>query len=159
MESEKIGERLKIAFNYLKNKGKVKYQRDIASKMQVNEVTVSRAFSGVDRYCNKQFLLNFNGSFDNVFSLKWLMGEDVPMLSTAYDEQTQSDPSTPVESLINLAASLIQETEQLRRQLVREIEDIQNLKAELRATITLLSTQPTSTPTAYPSYLAEGKNV
>lgn len=153
METKIVGERLKIAFNYLKKNGKVKYQRDIAILMEMSETTVSRAFSGVEGYCNKQFLLNFNATFSNIFSLKWLMGEDAPMLS---DTKLPSQES-PSEALIALAASLIQETDRLRHQLTREIEEIKLLKVELRAAIAMLSKPFSADTQDYPSYLAEDK--
>lgn len=150
---EKPEKRLESAFLYLKKQGKIKYKKDVAAVMSVSPDTISRAFSGMRPYYNPTFLRAFNSSFDNVFNERWLMGEDAPMLS---DTKLPSQES-PSEALIALAASLIQETDRLRHQLTREIEDIQLLKVELRSAIAMLSKPFSADTQDYPSYLAEDK--
>lgn len=130
MDSEKTGERLKEAFNYLKKNEKVRYQRDVARLMGANEVTVSRAFKGIESYCNKTFLLSFNQTFDNVFSMDWLMGADVPMLAKKAEPARYENKD--IEALANRLESLM-------AQVNAELQDLRLLKVELRATIAILN--------------------
>lgn len=147
---DKTKERLKEAFAYLKKEGMVRYQRDVADAMKINEVTVSRAFSGYEPYYNRQFVINFNAAFDNVFSLHWLLGEDAPMLN-----ESKAEPAAD-ERILSLAASLIKETEGLRRQLQAELDDIRDLKKELRDTIfTIRQVTTIQFPATSSNYLAE----
>lgn len=155
---EKPDKRLENAFLYLRKKGLVKYKKDVAQTMNVATDTVSRAFSGIKPYYNPTFLRAFNSAFDNIFNERWLMGEDVPMLSES-ETQKQPEPTTPTDSIITLAATLIQETELLHRQLSDEIAQVSALRQELTDTLAYLRTNfPTPAyPSTFPSthYLAE----
>lgn len=69
------------------------------------------------------------------------------------------EPSTPTDAIITLAATLIQETEALRRQLRDELSQVTSLRQELTATLAFLRTNfsTPSYPSTFPSthYLAE----
>ena len=71
--TEKREERLKEAFNYLKSKGIVHMQIDVAKQMDAPNTNISRAFRGHPRYLTDSFLHRFNSAFNGVFNDNWLL--------------------------------------------------------------------------------------
>lgn len=69
-------ERLREAFNYVKSKGLVHTQKDLAVHMGTTEANMSKALRGDKLVLTDNFLRRFNNSFNNVFSFQWLcLGE------------------------------------------------------------------------------------
>ena len=66
-------DRFKEAFEYLKNRGSVHTQRDVALKMDSSEGNVSKAFKGDERVLTNRFLRRFNEAYGNIFNLDWLI--------------------------------------------------------------------------------------
>lgn len=66
-------ERLKIAYQFLKGKGIVHTQKDLAEKMGATPPNVSSAFNGVESVLTDKFLYRFNKAFDNIFNIDWLL--------------------------------------------------------------------------------------
>ena len=66
-------ERLKIAYQYLKGRGIVHTQKDLAEKMGATPPNVSSAFNGVETVLTDKFLYRFNKAFNNIFNIDWLL--------------------------------------------------------------------------------------
>ena len=66
-------DRFKEAFEYLKNRGSVHTQRDVALKMDSSEGNISKAFKGDERVLTNRFLRRFNEAYGNIFNLDWLI--------------------------------------------------------------------------------------
>lgn len=75
-------ERILLAYNYLRSKGFIHTQSDLAEKMQSNKVNVSRAMAGNERYLTDKFLKRLNNSFGGVFNEEWLLYGDGEMLNS-----------------------------------------------------------------------------
>lgn len=75
-------ERLKVAFDYLKSKGIIHRQKDIAEKMGSTEPNVSAALKGVEKVLTEKFLTRFNMAFGSVFSEDWLLTGEGDMLKS-----------------------------------------------------------------------------
>lgn len=69
-------DRLRIAFNYLKEQGLIKNQKDLAAKMKTSQANISFALKGTESYLTNNFLLRFNNTFDNIFDFGWLANGD-----------------------------------------------------------------------------------
>nr|DAX66388.1 MAG TPA: repressor protein CI [Caudoviricetes sp.] len=66
-------ERFKEAFEYLKSRGSVHTQRDIALKMDSSEGNISKVFKGDERFLTNRFLRRFNEAYGNIFNIEWLI--------------------------------------------------------------------------------------
>lgn len=75
-------ERILLAYDYLRSKGFIHTQSDLAEKMQSNKVNVSRAMAGNERYLTDKFLKRLNNSFGGVFNEEWLLYGDGEMLNS-----------------------------------------------------------------------------
>ena len=78
-------ERFKDAFEFLKNRGSVHTQRDVALKMDSSEGNISKAFKGDERVLTNRFLCRFNKAYDNIFNLDWLTDGVGDMFSSIGD--------------------------------------------------------------------------
>ena len=73
-------DRLKKAFNYVRNKGLIHTQKDLSVRMQASEANVSKALKGEEQILTDSFLRRFNAAFDNIFNLQWLLMGDGEMI-------------------------------------------------------------------------------
>lgn len=74
--------RFSEAFNYLKDKGIVHTQKDVAKKMGSTSPNVSSAMKGVESVLTDNFLHRFNEAFGTVFDEQWLLTGEGSMLKT-----------------------------------------------------------------------------
>ena len=74
-------ERLNEAFNYLKSKGLVHTQRDVAEKMGATPQNVSLALRGTPAVLTDRFPMRFNNAYFRMFNLDWLITGIGEMLS------------------------------------------------------------------------------
>lgn len=74
-------ERVKTAYEYLRNIGKVHTQQDLADSMGMKKESISRAFSGNESYLTDKFLYKFNQAFGNLFNIDWLLYEEGDMIT------------------------------------------------------------------------------
>ena len=74
-------QRLERAIQYLKGKGLVRRQKDIAAQMCTTESSVSNALADRSGSLNDNFLLRFNRAFGDVFSNAWLLDGTGEMLA------------------------------------------------------------------------------
>lgn len=83
-------ERLKTAYQYLKGRGVVHTQKDLAEKMGATPPNVSSAFNGVESVLTDKFLYRFNNAFDDIFNIDWLLCEKGEMLK----QKNEASPRT-----------------------------------------------------------------
>lgn len=79
-------ERFKRAYEYLRFRGMVHTQKDLAEKIQATPPHVSSAFKGDARFLTDKFLQRFNNSFGKIFNLQWLLLGEGNMLKEEEDE-------------------------------------------------------------------------
>lgn len=79
-------ERFKRAYEYLRNRGMVHTQKDLAEIMQATPPHVSLAFKGDNKYLTDSFLLRFNEAFGRIFNHQWLILGEGDMLKEEEDE-------------------------------------------------------------------------
>ena len=85
-------ERFKMAFTYLKGKGLIHKQKDVAEKMGSTEPNVSAALKGVDKVLTDKFLNRFNEAFGSVFNNDWLLWGNGDMLKpTVFQNNENGD--------------------------------------------------------------------
>ncbi len=68
------------AYEYLYDKGIVKSKSDLASKIDKDRSSVSRAFKGEEGYLNRTFLYRFNTKFGNIFNIGYLLNGEGNLL-------------------------------------------------------------------------------
>lgn len=71
---------INVAYQYLRSKGVVHTQQDVADKMNVSKENISRAFNGNEKYLTSNFLDRFNKSFNMIFNEEWLKTGEGEML-------------------------------------------------------------------------------
>lgn len=80
-------ERFKEAFEYLRTKGEVHTQADVAERMKASRPNVSSAFSGDTKCLTDKFLIRFNRAFGQIFNDNWLMTGEGEMLRPAIEQK------------------------------------------------------------------------
>ena len=73
--------RLEAAVEYLKNRGLIHRQKDIAIAMNASPATISGALAGSEKNLTDRFLVRFNQSYGNIFRDEWLINGDGDMLA------------------------------------------------------------------------------
>lgn len=74
-------QRFEIAVEYLKNRGMIHRQKDIAIAMNASPASISGALAGSEKNLTDRFLARFNQSFGNTFRDDWLINGAGEMLS------------------------------------------------------------------------------
>lgn len=72
-------DRFKEAYEYLRNKGIARTQKDIAAKMKTTAPNVSSALKGVESVLTDNFLMRFGDTFG--ISIEWLLTGSGEMLA------------------------------------------------------------------------------
>lgn len=80
-------ERIKVAYNYLRNHGIVHTQQDVANVMDVKKENISRAFNGNEKYLTPGFMERFNNAFNNIFNKAWLLTGEGEMLNNKAENE------------------------------------------------------------------------
>ncbi len=75
-------DRFKKTIEYLKSKGIICSQSDIARKMEIYPQPVSKAYNGDERYLTDSFLNRYCSAFGYIFNIEWLLTGNGEMLST-----------------------------------------------------------------------------
>ena len=109
-------ERLNQAYNYLKYKGIIRSQSDLAEKMNASQPNVSAALSGVPRVLTSRFLRRFNEAAENIFSLDWLLTGEGEMLAPQPMAASVSVSPDLLERLYSELHNLRQEVADLRQE-------------------------------------------
>ena len=76
-------ERIKKAYEFLRSKGIVHTQQDVADIMGIKKENISRAFNGNDKYLTPSFITRFNNAFGNIFNADWIIKEEGEMIKEA----------------------------------------------------------------------------
>lgn len=135
-----ITDRLKQAVYHLKKEHRIKNQVDLAAKMGISPITVSRALSGT--YKGEKFAQDLNSIFDFMFSISWLLYGKGDMLAHSKPEPMPEpqelkpqEPSIPgwADSLIQLVSTNTQMIEQLRAENRQLREDLNRAIAALNS--------------------------
>ena len=122
--------RMKQAVQWLKRE-KQMLQKDIAAKMGISEVAFSNAMKRIQVKFDEDFIIAFQQSTDDVFSLDYLLTGEGELLARPKAKVHDK----PTESIIELYATLIKEVEGMRQQLARELSEVHTIRAELRQSI------------------------
>ena len=83
-------ERIKKAYEYLRNNGMAHTQQDVADIMGVKKENISRAFNGNMKYLTPNFIGRFNNAFGGIFNTEWLIEEQGEMLINPKQEKSNS---------------------------------------------------------------------
>lgn len=78
-------ERLNFVFNYLRSKGLIQTQRDLANKMHAGIANISKALKGNKSVLTDRFLRRLNSAFGDIFNEDWLLLGEGEMLSASAD--------------------------------------------------------------------------
>lgn len=81
-------ERFHKAYDFLRQKGRIHTQTDLAKEIGSSRSNASAAYNGDPKFLTDNFLRRFNEAFGNVFSLQWLILGEGDMLLTP-----ENDPS------------------------------------------------------------------
>lgn len=87
-------DRLKDAYRYLRDRGVVHTQQDVANLMKKTKTNVSSAFNGNEKYLTDKFLMDFNKAFGRVFSDDWLISGDGLMVINGNINQSGDNNSS-----------------------------------------------------------------
>lgn len=77
--------RMNEAFNYLRNKGLIRTQKDLANLMHAAESNISKALKGDEAILTDRFLRRLSAAFGGVFNQEWLLTGKGEMLSASAD--------------------------------------------------------------------------
>ena len=88
-------ERIKEAYQYLRGRGIVHTQQDIANIMKKPKSNISRAFNGHEDYLTEGFLADFYKKFSNIFNEEWIINGEGPMLLADSENNDPVVKSTP----------------------------------------------------------------
>lgn len=89
-------DRLKAAYDYLRNQGKVHTQSDVASAMGATRQNVSAALKGKEGVLTDNFLKRFNAAYGDIFDTAWLLDGIGEMLSYSFHQEINGDNNTQV---------------------------------------------------------------
>lgn len=120
-EKEGLHQRLKQAIIWLKQNKNI-LQLDIAEKMGMTAVGLSRGLSRCKEKTDEDFVIKFHQATDEVFSLDWLLygtGEKF----TADSKKAEPTPATP-------ASSPIDPSSIMNAALAAQMQTIESLKSE-----------------------------
>ena len=123
-------ERLQKAFEYLRSKGLVHTQKDVASKMGSSESNLSKALKGEDKVLTDRFLKRFNAAFDSVFNIDWLLHGKGNMLSDSASQNVNGNNNHVAGRDINISnedfSKLIDTVNKQQEQMGRLISLLEN---------------------------------
>lgn len=85
-------DRFETSFEYLKSKGFVHTQKDLAIKMEATPSNISRAFNGDAKTLTDKFMARFNDAFNNIFNIDWLLNGEGDMLNETPSKEIGNTP-------------------------------------------------------------------
>ena len=72
--------RINEAFNYLRNNGLIRTQKDLANLMHASESNISKALKGDEAILTDRFLRRLSAAFSGLFNENWLLTGEGEML-------------------------------------------------------------------------------
>lgn len=118
-------DRFNKAYEYLKNRGMVHTQKELAAKMQATAPHVSLAMKGESKYLTDNFLRRFNDTFDSIFNLQWLILGEGDMLKEGEEEYVE--PVTQDQTVLRLIDELSAQRMMTEKELGKKNEQIDRL--------------------------------
>ena len=100
-------DRFNKAYEYLKNRGMVHTQKELAAKMQSTAPHDTLAMKGESKYLTDNFLRRFNEAFGELFNYQWLILGEGNMLKDGNEEE-----ETPVQSETSRFLSLLEKKDE-----------------------------------------------
>lgn len=122
------------AIDYLFREKMVTNQKELAEKIGISEGSMSRLKNGTKGVSDKT-IRSMNEAFGNIFNMQYFRGESPVMLVKDLGQGVDELEKEGTQSLLDLAARLVSEVEQLRRELHAEREQTRLLNAQLTATL------------------------
>lgn len=127
-------DRIDNAIDYLKGKGVVHTQKDVAEAIGTDKSSLSRALNGDDKYLTERFITRFNRAFGNIFNIDYLLGRAEEMFcpplsgkpEAEIDREVFSRPST------DKGESRDEVIELLRKTIADKDEEIRFLRSLLQ---------------------------
>ena len=115
-------ERLQAAYEYLRSRGKVHTQKDVASAMKATRQNVSSALKGKERFLTDSFLRRFNIAFGEPFNTDWLISGEGEMLATPLPSEKEPEQQEP-QGVAEMLKVICQQAEEIGR-LKQRIEEL-----------------------------------
>lgn len=126
-EKEGLHQRLKQAIVWLKQ-NKNMLQLDIAEKMSMTSVGLSRGLARCKEKNDEDFVIKFHQATDEIFSLDWLLYGTGSM----FPDDTDRSIAEPNADLLELYAQRIRLVDDLRASLKEELAAVHALRTELQ---------------------------
>lgn len=98
-------DRLKEAYLYLRGRGIVHTQQDIANMMKKPKSNISRAFNGHEDYLTEGFLADFYKKFSDIFNEDWLINGEGSMLVTGGNISSHITNTTQSGNITNITGN------------------------------------------------------
>lgn len=109
-------------------------QRDIAERMGITPVSLSRAIARISQKFDADFIISFNEATGNYFSLKWLLEGEGEMLCTKQSHQENVKGVEPTNVSREDFSALVRQNSELIEMLKTEIaairKELQQMKFE-----------------------------
>lgn len=90
-------ERFAEAYEFLRSRGEIHTQKDLAERMHTSAPNISSAMKGNKATLTDKFLLRFNATFGLPFNNKWLLEGEGQMLSGKGMQVNTGDNNTQVQ--------------------------------------------------------------
>ena len=132
-EKEGLHQRLKQAIVWLKQNKNI-LQLDIAKKMNMTTVGLSRGLARCKEKNDEEFVIKFHQATDEIFSLDWLLNGTGEKFTADIKkaELTNSTPASTPLDMMELYAQRIRLVDDLRTSLKDELAEVRNLRMELQ---------------------------
>lgn len=88
-------DRINKAYEHLRYIGAVQSQKDLATKLNANYVSISRALKGDEKYLTETLLERFDCVFGNTFNSEWLLTGESEMLKQTEMPVLDKDKDIP----------------------------------------------------------------
>lgn len=136
---EERTQRFNEAYDYLVWRHVIRKQGDLGSIMGTSRTNISAALNGNPKVLTESFLKRFYIQFQQYFDLDWLLyGEGEMLKDSTYvpppAQNSEKEKAAEV-TIVTLAATLIKETEDIRRQLTQALQEVSDLRVQLAKSI------------------------
>lgn len=126
-EKEGLHQRLKQAIVWLKQNKNI-LQLDIAEKMGMTTVGLSRGLARCKEKNDEDFVIKFHQAIGEIFSLDWLLYGTGRM----FPDDSAKSSAEPAADLLELYAQRIRLVDDLRASLKEELTEVRTLRSELQ---------------------------
>ena len=121
-------DRIDAAIDYLKGKGLVHTQKDVAKAIGTDKSSLSRALNGDEKYLTERFLTRFNRAFGNIFNIDYLLGKAEEMFCCPPSSDEELDEMFDPKPMPNKESEVVS---LLKKQLAEKDEEIKFLRQML----------------------------